>query len=115
MTWSETHRRWQALQEVETLANAGATELPWNPEYAEIFGDREELAAALHYRWNLTREAQLDTHLPESVLEEQRARLEERNAGVIRLLRAGSSRIPAPRQDSLPRIGPSVPSDRVSA
>ncbi len=88
MTWSETHRRWQALQEVEALANAGAEELPWNDDYAEIFGDRESLAAALRYRWTLARDTQLDTHLPETVLEEQRARLTERNAGVLRLLRA---------------------------
>ena len=36
MGWTETHRRWQALQEIETLANAGATELPWTDDYAEI-------------------------------------------------------------------------------
>ena len=87
MSWTETHRRWQALQEIEALASAGCEELPWNPDYAAIFGDRDALAAALHYRLKLTRDAQLDTHLPEGVLEEQRLRLAERQAGVIRMLR----------------------------
>lgn len=108
MSWTETHRRWQALAEIEALASAGCEELPWNSEYAEIFGDRDTLAAALRYRLRLTRDAQLDTHLPEHVLEEQRLRLVERNAGVLRLLRnhdagAGASapRIPQQRRDSL--------------
>ncbi|MCZ4500084.1 MAG: hypothetical protein JWQ74_2639 [Marmoricola sp.] len=87
MSWTQTHRRWQALQEIEVLANAGATELPWNDEYADIFGDREGLAAALHYRWQLSRTAQLDSHLDQDVLAEQERRLTERNLGVLRLLR----------------------------
>ena len=87
MTWTETHRRWQALQEIEARANTGlVTELPWNPEYAEIFGDRDTLAAALRHRWQQARRAQLDTHLPEATLEEQWCRLHERHAGVLRLL-----------------------------
>ena len=105
MSWTETHRRWQALQEIEALASAGCDELPWNTEYAEIFGDRDELAAALRYRLKLTRDAQLDTHLSEPVLEEQRLRLVERNAGVIRLLRhhdaVSGARIPNQRRGSL--------------
>ncbi|HEX4190385.1 MAG TPA: hypothetical protein VHZ06_05265 [Marmoricola sp.] len=93
MSWTETHRRWQALHEIEALANAGCEELPWNAEYADIFGDRESLAAALDYRWRLNRDAQLDTHLSEAVLEEQRTRLQARNAGVLRLLRNHGSRV----------------------
>jgi hypothetical protein len=102
MSWTETNRRWRALQEIEALANAGCDELPWNDEYAEIFGDRDALAAALHYRWNLALDTQLDTHLPERVLDEQRSRLEARNVGVLRLLTNSS-------------YSPSVSSDRVSA
>lgn len=117
MTWSETHRRWQALQEIEALANAGCDELPWNTEYAAVFGDRDTLAAALRYRWNLTRDAQLDTHLDEAVLEQQRARLIERNAGVLRLLRNYETRVPAQRRGD--EVGPSaaayVDPDRISA
>lgn len=87
MGWTETHRRWQALQEIESLASSGALdELPWTEEYAEIFGDRATLAAALRHRWNQARRAQLDTHLPERVLEEQWCRLQVRHAGVLRLL-----------------------------
>lgn len=102
MTWSETHRRWQALQEIEVLANAGCTELPWNEEYAAIFGDRDALAAALRYRWDLARQTQLDPQLTEPVLEQQRARLWERNAGVLRLLRAHAASI---GQTAVPEIG----------
>lgn len=89
MGWTETHRRWQALQEIEALANASTTdELPWTDEYADIFGDRATLVAALRHRWDQTRRAQLDTHLPERVLDQQWCRLHERHAGVLRLLAA---------------------------
>jgi len=119
MTWSETHRRWQALQEIEALANAGCEELPWNTQYAEIFGDRDGLAAALRYRWNLTRNTQLDTHLEETVLEQQRARLLERNAGVLRLLQRHETGVPAqrrPDEAGLPSAGTTyVDPDRISA
>jgi hypothetical protein len=92
MSWTETHRRWRVLQEIETLANAGLSdgrpveELPWTAEYAEIFGDRATLVAALRTRWEQARRAQLDSHLPEAVLEEQWCRLHTRHAGVLRLL-----------------------------
>ena len=115
MTWTETHRRWQALAEIEALVNASSTaELPWNDDYAEIFGDRDGLAAALRYRWNLTRDAQLDLNVPEPVLEEQYHRLTARNAGVLRVLahhrRQGSSTA-VPVQ----RAGETASPDRVPA
>jgi hypothetical protein len=115
MSWTETHRRWQVMQEIEALANAGCTELPWNDEYAAIFGDRDQLAAALHYRWELNRTAQLDTHLPERVLEQQRNRLVARNEGVLRLLRhheSGARRPLTVVTDQDPCTGEA---DRVSA
>lgn len=87
MSWTQTHRRWQALQEIEALANAGCTDLPWNTEYAEIFGDRDALADVLRYRVRLTRDTQLDSHLAEAVLEEQRSRIDARQAGVLTMLR----------------------------
>ncbi|GAA3671267.1 hypothetical protein GCM10022237_33770 [Nocardioides ginsengisoli] len=87
MTWTETHRRWQALRAVEEQLWAAADPvLPWDDELAAIFGDREGLRAALRYRWRLAVSAQLDTHLPERVLEEQRRRLAERARGVLRVL-----------------------------
>jgi len=118
MSWTETHRRWQALQEIEALANAGCDELPWNETYAEIFGDRDALAEALRYRWNLTRAAQLDTHLTEDVLEQQHDRLVQRNAGVLRLLRhheASTAQFPEQRRDSLTVVPPVVESSPLSA
>ena len=74
MTWSETKRRWHILREIEELFVADpAAALPWTEEYAELFGDRDGLVAALRYRWQLTRDAQLDTHSPEPAWDEQHA------------------------------------------
>ncbi|HWJ67880.1 MAG TPA: hypothetical protein VNT31_14490 [Nocardioides sp.] len=89
MTWSETHRRWQALRAIEEhLAESETAQLPWTEEYADLFGDRTGLVAALRYRWQLAVNAQLDTHLPEQALEEQRQLLARRARGVLRLLEA---------------------------
>ncbi|WP_182378529.1 hypothetical protein [Nocardioides sp. WS12] len=89
MTWTETHRRWQALRSIEEqLATATNPELPWNDELALIFGDRAGLVAALRYRLRLTVNTQMDTHLPEHVLEEQRFLLVARTRGLLRVLEA---------------------------
>lgn len=93
MTWNETHRRWQALRAIEEqLAASESAELPWNEEYALVFGDRAGLVAALRYRWQLTVTAQLDTHLPERELDEHRRRLARRARGVLRVLDAEDAR-----------------------
>ncbi len=115
MSWTETHRRWQALAEIEALANAGCDELPWNDEYAAIFGDRDELAAALRYRWELNRDAQLDTHLSERVLEQQRQRLVARNEGVLRLLRNHETQVRRPLSVVVDQDPCTSEADRVSA
>lgn len=87
MTWNETHRRWQTLRSIEEhLASSETADLEWREEYAELFGDRAGLVAALRYRWLLARNAQLDTHLPEGALEETRQVLARRARGVRRLL-----------------------------
>lgn len=87
MTWTETHARWQALRAVEEqLANDDNPVLPWTEELAEIFGDRAGLLAALRYRLRLAMHTQLDTHLPERVLEEQRRVLVARARGVLAVL-----------------------------
>ena len=91
MTWTETHRRWQALRAIEQdLWSAERPELPWNDELALIFGDRDGLRAALRYRWRLAVSTQLDTHLPERALEEQRRVLTERARGVLAVLDNGT-------------------------
>lgn len=108
MSWTETHRRWQALQDVESRANAALVaghpldELPWSDEYAEIFGDREQLVAALRHRWLQARRAQLDSHLPEAALEQQWRRLQARHAGVLRLLAAHGQAPAACPEDRVP-------------
>lgn len=87
MGWTETHRRWQVLRDVEAeLASSSVPRLPWREEYAALFGDPDTLVAMLRYRLRLTLEAQLDLLLPEDVLDEQRSRLAARTAGVRRLL-----------------------------
>ena len=87
MTWSETKRRWRAMREIEErLAGDPTAGLPWTEEYAELFGDRAGLVAALRYRWELARDTQLDSHLPEEVRDQQMVRLAERSHGVLRVL-----------------------------
>jgi hypothetical protein len=85
MSWHETHRRWQALREVESTA-ARTGRLPWREDYEEIFGDRSQLVAALRHRWRQTVQAQLDPQLPETVYDEVRERLSREHRGVLRVL-----------------------------
>ncbi len=90
MGWTETHRRWQAMREIEEMladaAPTDVTEIPWREEYDDLFGDRDGLVAALRYRWDLARTTQLDTHASERALDDARVRLHRRARGVIRLL-----------------------------
>ena len=88
MGWTETRRRWELMREVAAAAELRADgELPWKDEYAEVFGDRAGLLAALRYRWELTAGTQLDSHLDEDELDERFRDLAGRNAGVLRVLR----------------------------
>lgn len=93
MTWSETERRWNILREIEDLfvANPEAS-LPWTEEYAELFGDRDHLVTALRYRWQLTRDAQLDSYAPESAWDEQHARVDQRTRNLLRILDRAAAR-----------------------
>ena len=87
MTWSETKRRWHILREIEELFVANpAASLPWTDELAQLFGDRDGLVAALRYRWQLTRDAQLDTHASEAAWDEQRVRVDQRTRALMRIL-----------------------------
>ncbi len=87
MTWTETHERYRIIREVEAAAMADPTgTLPWRDEYAASFGDREGLLFALRHRWERTCQAQLDTHLPEHVLDERYRELHRANAAVLRIL-----------------------------
>lgn len=92
MGWTETRRRWQILREIEATLDRGATELPWTEEYAALFGEPSALLAMVRYRWQLAYDTQVDSHLPEHVLEEQRRRLDARLAGVRRLLETYDAR-----------------------
>lgn len=91
MTWSETTRRWRAMREIEDLfVDYPGSDLPWNPDLAELFGDRDGLVVALRYRWRLAREAQLDPYAPELAYEEQRLRTARREAVLQRILDAAA-------------------------
>jgi hypothetical protein len=87
MTWSETKRRWRMMREIEELFVVDpSAQLPWTEEHVELFGDRDGLVAALRYRWQLARDAQLDSHVPEAALDEQRIRMERRTRTMLRIL-----------------------------
>lgn len=87
MSWTETHRRWGALHDIDERAGRrGSGELPWNQEYAEIFGDPESLVEALRYRWVLAVRAQLDGAGPSADLEARRE-LAKRYRGTLQILR----------------------------
>ena len=75
MSWTRTHEWWQALREVvaEIERRSDGT-LPWQPRYAEIFGDRVGLRQALVYRWTLMEQAQVDGDLHSPQAEELAAR-----------------------------------------
>lgn len=87
MTWHDTRVRWRILREIEASTHDDPTgALPWNDQYAAVFGDREALIAALRYRWTNSQRAQLDLNLSEPVLDERLDDLRERQAGVLRIL-----------------------------
>ncbi|WP_157551250.1 hypothetical protein [Nocardioides jensenii] len=105
MTWQETHRRWQALREIEETTRLDPTgEVPWNDDYALIFGDREHLVSALRYRWTIAVEAQLDSDLDPDERAGLFRDLRQRNAGVLRIL----SRYPARVANHTSQGGPLV-------
>ncbi len=91
MSWEMTHRRWAALHEVAAAAEF-SREIPWRPEYAELFGDRDGLIAALRYRSELAAQAQLDPDLPMEAYQEREQVLASRDRGVRRLLRRHANR-----------------------
>lgn len=87
MSWHDTRVRWRILREIEASTHDDPSgTLPWNDEYAEVFGDRDALVAALRYRWTNAQRAQLDLFLSEPVLEERLDDLRGRQAGVLRIL-----------------------------
>lgn len=87
MTWTETHERQRIIRDVAAAAEADPTgTLPWRDEYADWFGDRDGLLQALRHRWERTCQAQLDSHLPEDLLDDRYRELHRSNAGVLRIL-----------------------------
>jgi hypothetical protein len=87
MTWHETRARWRILREIaEASTHDASGTLPWTEEYAEVFGDRDALVAALRYRLTNTQRAQTDMFLTEPVLEERLDDMAARHAGVVRIL-----------------------------
>lgn len=88
MSWASTHRWWEAVREAAAeIEDRADGVLPWRPEYVEVFGDPDGLIAALHYRWNLTMQAQADD-LPSADGEARVRALINANREVLRLLQA---------------------------
>lgn len=89
MTWSETHRRMNALREIEAeLDRRGDGKLPWNPEYAGIFGDRQRLLLQLQHRWRLLVEAQVEEPIdPSGRPSAEHRALADRHRGLLAALR----------------------------
>jgi hypothetical protein len=74
MSWTRTHEWWQALLEVVAeIEWRQDGVLPWEPRYAEIFGDRDGLRRALAYRWALIQQAHEDWPLDAALAARLRA------------------------------------------
>jgi hypothetical protein len=59
MSWTRTSEWWRTLRTVsDELEHRQDGALPWQAEYADIYGDRDGLVAALRYRWQLIEQAQ---------------------------------------------------------
>ena len=92
MTWSETRRRLDALRAIEAELNrTGDGRLPWNAEYAEIFGDRHTLLLQLRYRWQLLVQEQADEPGTEQALA-------DRHPGLVAVLRRHSEELTQPHR-----------------
>jgi hypothetical protein len=64
MSWQDAHRYYATLRAVETELNTTTHgQLVWRPEYAEIFGCREQLLLALRSRWETMVHAQIGDDL----------------------------------------------------
>lgn len=83
MTWTQTHRRMDALTEVEAALAAEPDRVPWREEYEELFGTPEGLTDALRYRWRLRIQAHLDPDLDTAILDESVARLRREMPALI--------------------------------
>lgn len=84
MSWNRTHQWWGTLRQVvaEIERRQDGT-LPWQPSYADVFGDRAGLRRALTYRWTLMEQAQADGDRRSA----QWADLAERNRALLLVLR----------------------------
>lgn len=97
MSWTRTHEWWQALLEVVAeIEHRQDGTLPWQPRYAEIFGDRDGLRRALAYRWTLIQQAQVEEPYEANGRPSREAlTLAARHRAVRRVLDATPERIPA--------------------
>lgn len=100
MSWEATHRRMDALREVEAeLERNRDGVLPWRPEYKEIFGDAATLLAALRNRWAIMLAAQVEQIWDTSGKPSAAARtLAEQHQGLLKAItRPVASAVNAPR------------------
>ncbi|WP_158895941.1 hypothetical protein [Amycolatopsis anabasis] len=104
MTWSQTHRRLDALRAIESeLDRTGDGRLPWNPEYAAIFGDPYRLLLELRYRWHLLVEAQVEEPFDEAGRPSAALRvLAGQHRGLLAALRRHHWGVPGSLQQEFP-------------
>lgn len=63
MSWTETHRFYDALHTIEAdLDDGDDGVVAWRPEYGEIFGEPARLALVLRTRWDTMVDAQVERY-----------------------------------------------------
>jgi hypothetical protein len=58
VSWTDTHRYYEALRAIEAELDRTDGVLSWRPEYHGVFGDRGGLVRAIERRWRLLVQAQ---------------------------------------------------------
>jgi hypothetical protein len=96
MSWESTHEYYRTLREVEDELDRSTgiesfDDLPWQPSYAQIFGDRAGLLLALRRRWQLLVQAQVEqAYDPAGVPTVELIALAARHRGLAAALRVGA-------------------------
>jgi hypothetical protein len=92
MTWTETKRRQDVLREVKAIAAVRQDGvLPWSDDYVDAYAGPDELLRDLQYYWRITVEAQIDTKLSPTDLEERWDAIHRANPGVLPILESNYS------------------------
>jgi hypothetical protein len=92
MTWTDTKRRQDVLREVKAIAAVRQDgELPWSDDYSDAYDSPDELLLDLQYFWRITVEAQIDTKMSATALEERWDAIHRAYPGVLPILESNYS------------------------